>query len=224
MPGFFGELGAMDEALCDYILMLRLGEWSAPWRMVPATTWDSAGMFACPSAIHPGCGYFGFLHDAAVLEGSPIGFLDGKHTEGIPLLQYADDTTFFIQGSETAARTLSMMMDVFTDLSGLQLNRAKSTVVDFSLSAKELSRCVEILAYTNRDTTSPILGSAVNRPSPSNTRLAADNGKGRITAGRMAGETAFRGRSPCSGEDSPFCPPDVLHVCISDARRAAAAT
>ena len=29
--------------------------------------------------------------------------------EGIPLLQYADDTTFFIQGSKTAARTLSSM-------------------------------------------------------------------------------------------------------------------
>ena len=38
-----------------------------------------------------------------------------------------------------------MMMDVFTDFSGLQLNRAKSTV-GFSLSAEELSRCAEILA------------------------------------------------------------------------------
>ena len=65
---------------------------------------------------------------------------------GIPLLQYADDTTFFIQGSETAAHTLSMMMDVFTDISGLQLNRAKSTVVGFNLSAEELSRCAETLA------------------------------------------------------------------------------
>ena len=74
------------------------------------------------------------------------GFQTASIPGGIPLLQYADDTTFFIQGSETAACTLSMMMDVFTDLFGLQLNRAKSTVVGFSLSAEELSRCAEILA------------------------------------------------------------------------------
>ena len=39
-----------------------------------------------------------------------------------------------------------MMMDVFTDFSGLQLNRAKSMVVGFGLSTEELSRCAEILA------------------------------------------------------------------------------
>ena len=78
--------------------------------------------------------------------GQLSGFQTASIPGGIPLLQYADDTTFFIQGSETAARTLSMMMDVFTDLSSLQLNRAKSTVVGFGLSAEELSRCAEILA------------------------------------------------------------------------------
>ena len=102
-------------------------------------------MSARPSTIHSGCGYSSLLHDAIVPEGAPIRFSDGKHPGGIPLLQYADDTTFFIQGLETAARTLSMMMDVFTDISGLQLNRAKSTVVGFNLSAEELSRCAETL-------------------------------------------------------------------------------
>ena len=81
-PGLSGELGAIDEALCDYIIMLRLSEWSAPRRMVPAATWDSAGMSTRPSVIHLGCGYFGFLHNAVVLEGSPIGFLDGKYPRG----------------------------------------------------------------------------------------------------------------------------------------------
>ena len=46
--GLFGELGAIDEALCDYIILLHLGEWSAPKRMVPVATWDSARMFARP--------------------------------------------------------------------------------------------------------------------------------------------------------------------------------
>ena len=78
------------------------------------------------------------------------GYLSGFQTTsfpgGIPLLQYADDTTFFIQGSEIAAHTLSLMMEVFTDFSGLQLNRAKSMIVGFGLSSEELSRCAEILA------------------------------------------------------------------------------
>ena len=40
------------------------------------------------------------------LRGYISGFQTARHPGGIPLLQYADDTTFFIQGSETAARTL----------------------------------------------------------------------------------------------------------------------
>ena len=74
------------------------------------------------------------------------GFQTAGHPGGIPLLQYADDTTFFIQGSETAARTLSQMMYIFADFSGLQLNRAKSSFVGFGLTLEEIVRCAEILA------------------------------------------------------------------------------
>ena len=66
------------------------------------------------------------------------GFQTAGHPGGIPLLQYVDDTTFFIQGSETAARTLSQMMDIFADFSGLQLNRAKSSFVGFGLAKEEI--------------------------------------------------------------------------------------
>ena len=52
--------------------------------------------------------------------------------------------TFFVQGSEAAARTLSSMMDIFSDFSGLQLNRAKSIFVGFGLSTEE-SRCASHL-------------------------------------------------------------------------------
>ena len=45
-----------------------------------------------------------------------------------------------------AARTLSQMMDIFADFSGLQLNRAKSSFVGFGLASDELQRCAEILA------------------------------------------------------------------------------
>ena len=61
---------------------------------------------------------------------------------GIPVLQYADDTTFFIQG---LARSLSIMMEIFSDFFGLQLNRAKSTFVGFSMSTLALTQCAGIL-------------------------------------------------------------------------------
>ena len=80
---------------------------------------------------------------------SSQGYLSGFQTAGspvgIPLLQYADDTTFFIQGSEIAACTLSNMMNIFYDFSGLQLNRAKSIFVGFGLSTEETSRCARLL-------------------------------------------------------------------------------
>ena len=78
------------------------------------------------------------------------GYISGFQTsgtlEGIPLLQYTDDTTFFIQGYETAALTLSNMMDIFSNFFGLQLNRAKSIFLGFKLSTEEESRCVGHLA------------------------------------------------------------------------------
>ena len=43
-------------------------------------------------------------------------------------------------------------------------------------------------------------------------------------AGCGGGETALPGRSSNSGEDSPLCSPDVFHVGISDAGRAAVAS
>ena len=78
--------------------------------------------------------------------GALTGFQSASLPDGIPLLQYAYDTTFFIQGSMTAAQTLSIMMDIFSDFSGLRLNRAKSTFVGFGLSEEEMSGYSQILA------------------------------------------------------------------------------
>ena len=74
------------------------------------------------------------------------GFQSSNIPSGIPLLQYADDTTFFIQGSWAAAHTLSIMMDIFSDFSGLLLNRAKSSFIGFGLSSEELAGYARILA------------------------------------------------------------------------------
>ena len=78
-------------------------------------------------------------------KGHLAGFQSPGIPGGIPLLQYADDTTFIIQGSWAAAHTLSAMMDIFSDFSGLRLNRAKSTFIGFGLSAEEMVCCSRIL-------------------------------------------------------------------------------
>ena len=78
--------------------------------------------------------------------GALTGFQSASLPDGIPLLQYADDTTFFIQGSMEAAQILLIMMDIFSDFSGLRLNRAKSTFVGFGLSEEEMRSCSQILA------------------------------------------------------------------------------
>ena len=78
--------------------------------------------------------------------GSLIGFQSPGVPTGIPLLQYADDTTFFVQGTWGAAHTLSTMMNIFSDFSGLRLNRAKSSFIGFGLSPEEMTGCSRLLA------------------------------------------------------------------------------
>ena len=80
------------------------------------------------------------------LRGALTGFQLASLPDGISLLQYANDTTFFIQGSMAATQTLSIMMDIFSDFSGLRLNRAKSIFVEFGLSEEEMSGYSQILA------------------------------------------------------------------------------
>ena len=78
--------------------------------------------------------------------GSLTGFQSPGVPTGIPLLQYADDTTFFVQGAWTVAHTLSTVMNIFSDFSGLRLNRAKSSFIDFGLSPEEMTGCSRLLA------------------------------------------------------------------------------
>ena len=69
--------------------------------------------------------------------GALTGFQSASLLDGIPLLQYAYDTTFFIQGFMVAAQTLSTMMDIFLDF---------SIFVGFDLSVEEMGGCSQILA------------------------------------------------------------------------------
>ena len=56
---------------------------------------------------------------------------------GVPQLQYADDTLFFMEGSVEAAKKVSALLDMFSDFLGLSLNRAKSTFIGFVMSAEQ---------------------------------------------------------------------------------------
>ena len=82
--------------------------------------------------------------------GSLTSFQSPSIPDGVPLLQYADDTTFFIRRSWGAAHTLSTMMDIFSDFFGLKLNRERSSFIGFELSPEELTRCSRILTTPTR--------------------------------------------------------------------------
>ena len=73
------------------------------------------------------------------------GFQSSRSQASIPLLQYADDTCFFLRGSVAAAHHVSSMVDIFSDFSGLHLNRAKSTVVGIGLPPEMIAQISEIL-------------------------------------------------------------------------------
>ena len=74
------------------------------------------------------------------------GFQSSRSQASILLLQYADDTCFFLRGSVAAAHHVSSMMDIFSDFSSLRLNRAKSTVVGIGLPPETLAQISEILS------------------------------------------------------------------------------
>ena len=73
-----------------------------------------------------------------------------SYPEGIPLQQYMDDTTFFIKGSMEEARNLSTLLDLFTDLSGLQINCNKSAFLGFGQTQDEEMQCSEVLGTPSR--------------------------------------------------------------------------
>ena len=50
------------------------------------------------------------------------GFQTTNYPSGIPMLQYADDTTFFMEGSMEATKNLSRLLDQLADVSVLQIN------------------------------------------------------------------------------------------------------
>ena len=81
----------------------------------------------------------------ACASGSLKGFQTHSQPLGIPLLQYADDTLFFMEGSMEEAKNLSTLLDIFAYCSGFRLNREKSEFTGFGLSQDEESQCSRAL-------------------------------------------------------------------------------
>ena len=69
------------------------------------------------------------------------GFQTECYTTGIPLLRYADDTVFFIEGVTQEAKMLSILLNLFVDFSRLQLNHTKSSLIKFGLTRVEERQC-----------------------------------------------------------------------------------
>ena len=102
---------------------------------------DQARLLVGSSPFHRSGRYTGGVHGEAVHEGDVGGF-----PGGVPLLQYVDDTIFFMEGSVAAAEKVSTLLDMFSDFSGLSLNRAKSTFIGFGMSEEERDRCARIMS------------------------------------------------------------------------------
>ena len=81
----------------------------------------------------------------ACTRGRLKGFQTRSHPLGIPLLQYADDTLFFMEGGVEEAKNLSPLLDVFADCSGLRINREKSEFIGFGMSREEEDQCSRAL-------------------------------------------------------------------------------
>ena len=62
------------------------------------------------------------------------GYQTPSYLDYIPLLQYADGIMFFIEGSMEEARNLSIVLDLFADFLGVQINRTKLAFLGFGLT------------------------------------------------------------------------------------------
>ena len=85
------------------------------------------------------------MYHASILTMSTEGISDAEPSYDIPLLRYADEIMFFIEGLVDEARNLSILLDLFVNFSGLQINHTKSAFVGFGQTHNEGIQCSEAL-------------------------------------------------------------------------------
>ena len=62
-----------------------------------------------------------------------------------PILQYADDTVFLVEGGRREAQVLYYMVNTFGEISGLKLNGSKSSLVCFGMNGTDQNDISTIL-------------------------------------------------------------------------------
>ena len=132
--------------MCDDAHVCHPGKRATSRRMDTPPAWDSTGLPLAPLLFILAVDALAVCTLQMCRRGSLTGFQSPGVLTGIPLLQYADDTTFFVQGTWAAAHTLCTMMSIFSDFFGLRLNRAKSSFIGFGLSSEEMTGCSRLLA------------------------------------------------------------------------------
>ncbi|KAJ4805062.1 RNA-directed DNA polymerase (reverse transcriptase)-related family protein [Rhynchospora pubera] len=97
-------------------------------------------------------------------------------TEPFYILQYADDTLFFCTAKGQAPRTLLLVLDNFSKVSGMAINMAKSSFVPFNLSDQNVVDLKVLLGCSS--TTLPIqylgLPLSASRPNRQTFQLLID--------------------------------------------------
>ena len=127
------------------------------------------------------------------IQGYLAGFQTTGRPGGIPLLQYAYDTTFFLRGSTVVAHLVSTMIEIYSDFLGLQLNRGKSSAVGcrhrIVLGGIRPNICGT--GHTRRLAPYPIPWASSNKGKTPRSRLAAGNGEDRGSPWGMAGSASL---------------------------------
>ena len=143
--GFSGRVDQVNETMCDIPVFFNVVEWAANRRVDSATKRAHARVPISSNVVRPCSRCLIYKRSPSLRRGSLKGFQTHSQLSGIPLLQYADDTMFFMEGSVEEAKNLSALLDVFANCSGLHLIREKSEFTGFGLSQGE-SQCSRALS------------------------------------------------------------------------------
>ena len=140
------------------------------------------------------------------------GFQMSSQQTGIPLLQYADDTLFLIEGSSEAAQNMSTLLDIFSNFLGLRLNRAKSTVVTSGMPEEVAGWVSTILATPRESLPIRYLGLPLSAG-----RVLVRDWQPMIekVERRLEGWKSCMGRTPCLEQSGSFCHPHLLLIHLS---------
>ena len=115
----FSETWVMVEAMRVHKHLRCRDKWPAVGWMDISPERNLERMPTSSSSLHPGSRYTGSVHGEEVRARLLARFQTIGWPGGVPLLQYANDMIFFMEGSVEAAEKVSTLLDMFYDFSGL---------------------------------------------------------------------------------------------------------